>query len=255
MLTAMGRVDPPAISADPDLQHLVITAPFGLPGELPAHRSVLAEKTSTARILFGCLYDWLDPWPLLHALEARTDEAWELLFVATPNEASTPQAQLQRVREWCRHRGWWGEKVRLIEWVAAARRFDLFRDVDVMVVADRPGLEARLGLRTRVLEAAAAGCPIVVTDGGATAELVRNYELGSVVAPADSEAVARAIDASLGGEAGQRQAGAQRLRHELRWDSVLDPLIRFLHEPADHGRRRSTKWRFRARSAGAIEEG
>ncbi len=238
MLTAIGRVDPQSLSADPDLQGLVTTVPFGLPAELPPHRPILKPDPGVKRILFGCLYDWLDPWPLLHAVEAHDRGAWEVLFVATPNHASTPDAQLERVREWCAARGWWGSTVRLIEWVPVDRRFDLFRDVDALVVGHREGLEARLGLRTRVLEAAAAGCPVVVNDGGATAELVRTYGLGAVASSTDAVELRRAIEICLGGETSRREEAGRRLRRERCWDRAVEPLARFLHERTQHDRAR-----------------
>ncbi len=255
MLTAIGRVDPQLLSADPDLEGLVTTVPFGLPAELPSHRRILKAEPSAKRILFGCLYDWLDPWPLLHALEAQDRGAWEVLFVATPNQASTPDAQLERVREWCVERGWWGSEVRLIEWVPAGRRFDLFRDVDALVVGHRQGLEARLGLRTRVLEAGAVGCPIVVNDGGATAELVRDYGLGAVAASTDAGEMLRAIDSSLGAKISQRQEAGRRLRRERCWDRAVEPLARFLHEQTRPGRTPSAQPHDRARAGRAVSEG
>ncbi len=54
----------------------------------------------------------------------------------------------------CRRRGWWGSRVRLLDWVPAARRWDLLRDVDVLAAPHRPSLETRLSLRTRFLDAA-----------------------------------------------------------------------------------------------------
>jgi glycosyltransferase involved in cell wall biosynthesis len=228
MLIALGRIGPQALSADPELRDRVVEASFGVPAELPVHRPVLPEAPGTTRILFGCLYDWLDPWPLLEALAARPDEPWELIFVATPNPESTPRRQLDRVRDWSLKRGWWDTRVRLIEWVDADRRFDLFRDVDLLVVAHVASLESQLGLRTRVLDAAAAGCPVVVADGGATAALVRQHDLGRVVRPGDAEAMGQAIDGVVAEDSAARERAARSLRQARHWDHVLQPLTQFL---------------------------
>ena len=47
-----------------------------------------------------------------------------LLIVTNPNPTTTPQRKLAEVQRWCTERGWWGKRVRCIDWVAADRRFD-----------------------------------------------------------------------------------------------------------------------------------
>jgi hypothetical protein len=82
------------------------------------------------------------------------DVDWTVLFIANPNPGSTPQRLLAEVEKECRRRGWWGSRVRLLDWVPAARRYDLLRDVDLLAAPHRPSLETRLSLRTRFLDAA-----------------------------------------------------------------------------------------------------
>ena len=53
------------------------------------------------------------------------------------------------------------------------------------------------GLPNVLLEAAAAGVPVVATDVGGTAEVVRDGETGTLVPPADYYALANGIDALL----------------------------------------------------------
>lgn len=233
MLTLIGRIAPAQSSDYQEQGQLVAVAPFAFPPTLPEHRVVLpALNPGTFRILFGCLYDWLDPWPLLEALQLRESAPWELLFAATPFPESTPQVRQQAVREWCQERGWWGSRVRLIEWTEAARRFDLFRDVDALVVTDGCELESQLALRTRVLEAGAAGCPVVVTDGGATAELVRSYGLGHVVDAGDPEAIAAALERlASGADAYAIAHGSARLHAALQRDRALAALIEYCRRP------------------------
>ncbi|HEX2253820.1 MAG TPA: hypothetical protein VHQ65_11185, partial [Thermoanaerobaculia bacterium] len=166
-LAALGRVNPHRVAADPDLAGLVAPVPFGLPASLPPHQPLLdARRPGERRVLFGGLYDWYDPWTLLAALEHLEGIDWTLLLVANPNPGSTPQRLLGEVEAHCRRRGLWGSRVRCFDWVASDRRYDLLRDVDVLAAPHRPSLETRLSLRTRFLDAAAAGCPVVVTAGG-----------------------------------------------------------------------------------------
>ncbi|MEM8930774.1 MAG: glycosyltransferase family 4 protein [Acidobacteriota bacterium] len=233
-LTALGRVNPYRIGDDPDLRRLIDIVPFGVPDELPPHRPYLDPPTApeTRRLLFGGLYDWYDPWPVLEAVTAHPDEPWELLFIHNPN-SGTPQALFHQVEAWCRKRGLWDVRVRALDWVPGARRFDLLRDVDLVVSTHRASLETRLSLRTRFLEALAAGCPVVTTEGGAVSRLLIEYDAGWVVPEADASAVATALRQALRDEvsAGRRRAGARRLVEGFAWDQVLAPLVAFCRNP------------------------
>ncbi|HXT21579.1 MAG TPA: hypothetical protein VN923_12575, partial [Thermoanaerobaculia bacterium] len=99
-LTALGRVNPERLAADPDLARLLVEVPFGVPDELPPHAPLLPSRgagdESARRILFGGLYDWYDPFTLLAALERLDDVRWELYFVTNPNAELTPQSLLAR---------------------------------------------------------------------------------------------------------------------------------------------------------------
>lgn len=74
----------------------------------------------------------------------------------------------------------------------------------------------REGLPNSVLEAMAAGVPVVATDVGAVADAVINGETGLIVAPGDPAALATALDTLLSdpprargfGESGRRRAQA-----------------------------------------------
>ena len=233
-LTALGRVNPERLAADPDLEGLLVEVPFGVPDQLALHRPLLpARRGGEKRILFGGLYDWYDPFTLLDALERLPGLDWELYFVTNPNAEVTPQSLLGQVEERCRARGWWGDRVRALDWVPAERRFDLLRDVDLLCSPHQPSLETRLSLRTRFLDALAAGCPVVVSEGGTVARLVREHGAGWVVPPADAAALAAVLHAALGdeGERERRRAAGRALAASFAWDRVLGPLVEFCQEP------------------------
>ncbi|HEV8238788.1 MAG TPA: glycosyltransferase family 4 protein [Thermoanaerobaculia bacterium] len=238
-LTALGRVNPERLHSDPDLTRLLVEVPFGVPAELPPHAPLLparrgqSENDNRKRILFGGLYDWYDPFTLLAALERLPELDWELYFVRNPNAEVTPQSLLGQVEARCRARGWWGERVRTLDWVPAERRFDLLRDVDLLCSPHHPSLETRLSLRTRFLDALAAGCPVVVTEGGAVARLVREQEAGWVVPAADAAALAATLVTALGdeGERERRRAAGRGLASRFAWERVLAPLVAFCERP------------------------
>lgn len=236
-LAALGRVNPERAAADPDLAGLIAPVPFGLPEEPPPHVPLLpARAPGERRILFGGLYDWYDPATLLAALERLGERpwtsSWTLYLVANPNRESTPQRLLAEVERDCRARGWWGSRVHLLDWVPAERRFDLLRDADVLVSPHRRSLETRLSLRTRYLDAAAVGCPVIATEGGAAARLIAEHGAGRVVPPADPEALAAALAAVLdGGPSDSERAGLAALAARFAWPRVLSPLVAFCRDP------------------------
>ena len=76
-----------------------------------------------------------------------------------------------------------------------------------------------------VLEAHAAGLPVIVTDLGGPAEIVRRYESGIIVEHAQPQALADAmetimLDADLRGEL--RSARGLRNAAESKWENVLE---------------------------------
>jgi glycosyltransferase involved in cell wall biosynthesis len=233
-LAAAGRVNPERILGDPDLATLIAPVPFGVPDELPPHRPVLPPRNpGERRLLFGGLYDWYDPWTLLDAL-ARLDrpggQSWTLLLIRNPNPESTPQRLFARVEARCRELGWWGSRVQALDWVPAERRYDLLRDVDLLVAPHRPSLETRLSLRTRFLDALAAGCPVVTSEGGAMSRLLAEESAGWVAPPGDAAALARALSEALDDPAARRD-GARRLAERFHWDRALEPLVAFCRDP------------------------
>lgn len=236
-LTALGRVNPRRLELDPDLDGLIAPVPFGVPSELPPHRPVLEPRPGAGgvRLLFGALYDWYDPWTLLDALALLADRPWTLLFVRHPNPEGTPQRLLREVEARCRARGWWGSRVRAVDWLPFDRRYDLLRDVDLLVAPHRLNLETRLAMRTRFLDALAAGCPVVTSEGGALSRLLTEHQAGWVVPPEDpaalADALGTAIDEAGSGGPGRHAAGAAELARHFSWDRVLAPLVSFCRDP------------------------
>lgn len=253
-LAALGRVNPERLAGDPDLRGLIAPVPFGVPEDPPEDPPVSADNapehgpplypergSGEHRLLFGGLYDWYDPWVLLDALElldAQGDLRWTLYLVRNPNPGSTPQRLLAEVEERCRRLGWWGERVRVLDWVPAERRWDLLRGADVLVAPHRATVETRLSLRTRFLDALAVGCPVITSEGGTMARLLREPRLGHcagrVVAEGDAEGLARALCETLTEDAETRartREAAVSVLAAFRWPCALAPLVAFCRDP------------------------
>jgi glycosyltransferase involved in cell wall biosynthesis len=233
-LTALGRVNPSRLAIDPTLERLIAAVPFGVTSDPPPHRPYLAARApGERRLLFGGLYDWYDPWPLLRALERLDRPAWRVFIVRNPNAATTPQKVWAAVEAWCRDRGFWRQRIEPIDWVPEDRRYDLLRDVDLLVALHRPGLETSLSLRTRFLEAFAVGCPVITTEGGVISGLLREHPAGWVVAPDDPEGLARALVEALDHEPRpERRQAARTLAARFDWERMLEPLVAFCRAPA-----------------------
>ncbi|HEV7670916.1 MAG TPA: glycosyltransferase family 4 protein [Thermoanaerobaculia bacterium] len=232
-LAALGRVNPERLAGDPDLAGLIAPVPFGVPEELPPHAPYLPpRRPGEKRLLFGGLYDWYDPWTLLDALDRLDRPDWTLLLIANPNPENTPQRLLGEVEARCRRRGVWGRRVQLLDWVPSERRYDLLRDVDVLVAPHRPTLETRLSLRTRFLDALAAGCPVITSEGGAMSRMLVGHHAGRVVPAGDAEALGVALVAAIERLDGAAfEAGAARLLEGFQWERALAPLVAFCRDP------------------------
>jgi glycosyltransferase involved in cell wall biosynthesis len=239
-LTALGRVNPLTQEDDPRLERLIVELPFGTPDESPPVRpprsTVLDAVQDTDPLLyFGGIYDWYDPGLVLDALEdlLESHPGTSVIFVEHPHPELTPLGAAADALRMAADRGWLGRQVRFEPWRPYERRFDLAMVSDLAVVCHRPGLETDLSLRTRLVDMLWLGLPLVVTEGGTMARVVREIGAGMVVPPGDARAVASAVRTlledpdrrHLAAESGRRWAA------DRRWRQVTAPLVGFAERP------------------------
>jgi len=95
------------------------------------------------------------------------------------------------------------ENVRILGWVRGDQKLDAFRRAHVFVLPSYAE-----GLPMAMLEAMAAGLPLITTPVGGIPEVVRDGEHGILIEPGDVEALARSILALLGDEGLRARMGA-----------------------------------------------
>ncbi len=253
-LTALGRVSPAVVADDPGLERLIVEVPFGVPaGEpppAPPRTEVFPDLAGAAELLyFGGIYDWYDPLVVLDALPAVLAQhpSARVVFVEHPHPELTPQSAAAQTRAEAARRAWLGSHVVFAPWRPAANRFALPQVCDLAVVTHRPGLETLLSLRTRLVDLLWLGLPVVVTEGGTMASIVREIGAGEVVPAQDPAALAAAVNTFLGdGERGSRAGEAgRRWAVNRTWGRVARPLLEFAARP----------WRDRHRGECSVDLG
>jgi glycosyltransferase involved in cell wall biosynthesis len=233
-------VNPLSLEEDPRLERLIVELPFGTPDETPPPRPLRSDllegvSESDPLLYFGGIYDWYDPELVVGALgELMKDRpGTTVIFVDHPHPELTPLSAATRLRQLAEERGWLGSRLRFEEWRPYDRRFDLAVVSDLAVVCHRPGLETDLSLRTRLVDMLWLGLPLVVTEGGTMARVVRDTGAGIVVQSGDVNAVASAVRALLD-DPGRRRAASEagrRWADEHRWHQVAAPLLSFAEQP------------------------
>ncbi len=246
ILAAIGRLNPYTYDDDVALRSLIDVVPYGLPAEPPVRtRAVLKGAipgiADTDQVLLwgGGLWNWFDPLTLIRAMATVVEQRdnVRLCFPGTrhPYAARVPDMEMRaRTAELSDSLGLTGRHVFFLDWTAYEDRPSYLLEADIGVSMHPAGLEARFSYRTRMLDYIWAGLPMVISDGDAFADLVRENDLGVVVPPGDADAAARAILALLGeGNArARRDASFRQVAAGMHWEDVARPLVAFCEHPS-----------------------
>ena len=242
-LEASGRLNPATIDADPSLRNLVDVVPYGLPdAPLPPARPVIKGVwpgiAPGDRLLVwgGGLWPWLDPLSAIHAIAELRKELPEvkLVFPGTrhPSPDMTAMPTLNdEARVLATELGVLDSHVFFGDWVPYSDWPAVLQECDVALTLHHAALETRLAFRSRVLEYIWAGLPTVATAGDTTSDLIRQYELGELVAESDVAGIVAALRTLLAEPRGARSAAFARARGELTWNRAAEPLLRFCQAP------------------------
>ncbi len=241
-LSALGRINPHTLAADPTLRRLIDVVPFGLPDQPPTgDRSVLKGVVpgigpETKVILWGGgLWDWFDPLTaidaLAQALQTRPDVALFFMGAQRPNATLAPMQMVAAARARSDALGLTDRHVFFNDWVAYADRHNYLLEADVALSLHGDNIESRFAFRTRFLDALWAGLPQVVSAGDVLSEAVARHDLGQVVAPGDVAGVAAALLTVLNRPRADYAPRMAALAAQLRWDHVTAPLSAFCRDP------------------------
>ena len=241
-LSALGRVNPHTLAADPTLRRLIDVVPFGMPNLPPVQsRPVLKGVVpgigaDTTVILWGGgLWDWFDPLTAIDALalvlQERQDVALFFMGVRRPNASVAPMQMAEQTRARSDALGLTDRHVFFNDWVAYADRHNYLLEADVALSLHKETMESRFAFRTRFLDALWAGLPQVVSAGDPLSEMVAAHKLGQVVTPGDVEGVAAALLAVLDRPRSHYAPNMVALAAGFRWEAVTAPLAAFCRDP------------------------
>lgn len=246
VLLALGRVNTATYAQDPTLRQLIDVVPFGIPSRPPRKqhnvlRGVHPGIEVQDKILLwnGGLWQWLDPLTLIDALVAilRDREDVKLYFAAGRhfNPETVPEMPIYKETiERCRELRLLDRYVFFGDWIPYDEREDYLLEADLGVSTHQPGIESHFAWRTRLLDCIWAGLPVVSTLGDPLSDMIAEHGLGRVVPPGRSDLLSKAILSMLAQDNLHDRviANAQRIRPELTWTSVVEPVSEFLEQAA-----------------------
>ena len=217
-----------------------IEVPFGVdldeagPAAVPSAHTPSASARENLVLWGGGVWEWLDPATAVEAITALNREGLRcrLLFLGRtrPN-----QEDAGRGRE-ARFDALLASGAPFVDanpqWVPYRERLTWLRAAKVTIMLHRATAEAECAIRTRLFDALVAGVPVVATEGGFAADLVRREGLGIVVPPGDRGAVAGAIRRLLCDDEFHLRCvrNLERVRPQYAWSRVARPLVEAVEE-------------------------
>lgn len=245
MLSAMGRINPLTHENDPSLCDLIDVVFYGIPADSPVKtknviKGVIPNINKEDKVLIwgGGIYDWLDPITPIRAIEtiSKTRKDVKLFFMASthPDQDRVSSKVMSKAMETSRELQLLNNQVFFNPgWVPYRDRQDYLLEADIGISSHPNHLETRFSNRTRLLDYIWAGLPIVVTGEDSLSDLIREYKLGKVVLPGDSEAFAKAILSILSTE-NYKEIYSQRspeVSMRLSWGKAVEPLLKYCFSP------------------------
>jgi len=247
-LSLFGRLTEDVYVRDADGKALIAIVPFGLSSETPKKTAPVLKgmmpgigRDDFVALWGGGIWNWLDPLTLIRATARLRDRGYPIrtFFLGTQrpsvSEAATMRpTMLAMARQLSDDLNLTGSHVFFKEgWVAYNDRVNYLLEADIGLSLHLATLETRFAFRTRVLDYLWSGLVPVVNDGDTIADLVRDNDVGRVVAIGDDAALAETI-ADLIDHPKERQALSARCRAlaaSHTWEVASQPIIDFCYAP------------------------
>jgi glycosyltransferase involved in cell wall biosynthesis len=238
LLVQGGRVTARSLENDPGLEGILAVVPFGVraapEGDPSAWRERLGANPTDPILFFGGLYDWHDPAPIFQIWPDLLAEfpGARIVFCENPNRSTTPQRIFEAAEARAARLGWKDRSIFFIPWSPYEKRGDLYGACALAINTCRPGLEAELSFRTRLLDVAAAGLPSVSIAGGSVARELASA--GAGCSAEGAEGLLEGVRHFLRNEEARRCASrkAREFAARYSWEAVVDPLARFFEKPS-----------------------
>jgi len=244
-LMSLNRLNPstwiPGLGPD----QMIGLVPFGLPDEEPPSSDELQlpgvfNVDGPLVVWGGGLWDWLKPDTVVKSFKTVLDKFPDaiLAFPGTkhPNPHVGEPSSLKLVRKAGKDLGLEGSVI-YSDWLPRNEYLALLAHARCGVSAHTPGLESRYAVRTRFLDAFWMGLPMVVSAGDEYSDYIARENLGVVVGETHPEAFGKAIVRVLESGRGAYAGNFGRVRSELRWSQLADPLLDWMASPRlTHGK-------------------
>ena len=204
----------------------------GTKRQLPT--SNLVPPTSFIVLWCGSFNTWTDPITLFEGLEWAMARDPMVHFVATggaiPGHADAVLDTFRESADSSPHRS----RYHLVGWVAAEEFPGYLAASHLAICVDFPCMETLVGTRSRLLEAMAAGLPILMTRGTELSIEIERAGVGWVVAPRHPRALGeRILELARDRESLARKGREARdfVERSFSIERTLQPLVRWVEKP------------------------
>ncbi len=243
-LTLLGRLRPDDYKHDPKFRSLIDVAPFGIPEReprkgKPLFRGQLPGVGDDDFILLwgGSLANWFDAMTPLKAV-ARLKKKYprlKLIFTGSkhPVWGKLPDAY-QDVVKFSRQKRMFEKNVFIFsDWVPYKERDRYLTESDAGISTFYDHIENHFSFRIRVLDYLWGNLPILTNPGNTQSEFIERRDLGRIVPFEDEKALAGSIEWMMQNPDAMKamRRNIQKVKKEFHWPRVLEPLVRFCHEP------------------------
>lgn len=250
LLSGLGRIDPEAYAADPNLQRLIKIVPFGLPSHAPQHTQQVLKgvvpgisENDFVVLWGGGIWNWFDPETAIQAVALVVKQFPQLklffLGIQHPNPVVPAMKKCTQAVELSERLKLTGKSIFFNPgWVPFEDRQNYLLESDLGLSLHESHLETEFSFRTRILDYIWAGLPMVVTEGDVWSEVIQERQLGYVVGAHDVERLAEVLSHAVAqrSELLEIHQRVLAMANEFSWERLLAPATQHLADQLTAGR-------------------